>query len=314
MALLLRKDWDYSIGNSALDCAIAHTAFICELSNSAIHPFTYYLGLVHSDILSCWYSELSDATCHIVACPDMDKNRIANEILSMSMCGSKEITMISFVVFVTLILFCGVFMTKVGSRLEAKVPAFNYLGGEDVIEKLKEVSGVEKDIQLADVFGVPKNTIATWRKRGLIPYELLLRASLHFGADLRSLSLGEGELFPYGDFSESRLRVPFKKLMKGALKEVGSFNLDNSQVELLDVEPEKLEVIRDSDLILIIDTSDSNVASGRYLFDIDGVYTINQAQRLPGKNLSIDFNGTAMQISEEEIKTLGRVVMSMAKE
>lgn len=200
------------------------------------------------------------------------------------------------------------------TRLVPKVPPFDYLGGEDLVDKLKAITGAEKDIQLADVFGIPRNTIATWKQRGLTPYELILRSCLHYGVDLRALALGEGELFPNGNFSESRLRVPFKKLAKGILEDVGSFSLDNSQVELLDVAPESLEVIRDSDAIVVLDISDMNVTSGRYLIDIDGTYSINRVQRLPGKNLAIEFNGTTTQISEEEIKTLGRVVMSMSRE
>ena len=47
---------------------------------------------------------------------------------------------------------------------------------------------------------------------------------------------------------------------------------------------------------------------------MDGSFSINELQRLPGKKLAISFNGSTINVAEDDIKVVGRVAMVMGKE
>ncbi|CAH8242063.1 hypothetical protein VAE122_3200002 [Vibrio aestuarianus] len=51
----------------------------------------------------------------------------------------------------------------------------------------------------------------------------------------------------------------------------------------------------------------------RFLVVVDGRLSINYLQRLPGKKLAIAFDTSTIEVSEQDIKVLGRVAMEMKK-
>ncbi|MBF4254802.1 hypothetical protein EA007_28740, partial [Vibrio anguillarum] len=51
-----------------------------------------------------------------------------------------------------------------------------------------------------------------------------------------------------------------------------------------------------------------------YLIDVDGRLSINQIQRLPGRKLAIAFGDSTIEASENDIKVLGRVAVTMKKD
>ena len=63
-----------------------------------------------------------------------------------------------------------------------------------------------------------------------------------------------------------------------------------------------------------MNTLETNPTSGKYLIDIDGSISINHLQRLPGKKLAMSFGDSSVEISQEDIKVIGRIAITIDKE
>lgn len=63
----------------------------------------------------------------------------------------------------------------------------------------------------------------------------------------------------------------------------------------------------------IVDKEVRQAVSGTYLVDMDGLLSLNEIQRLPGKKLAISFNGSTIQVDELDVKVVGRVALVLEK-
>ncbi|WP_188009013.1 phage repressor protein CI [Grimontia hollisae] len=199
------------------------------------------------------------------------------------------------------------------SSLQPEIPVPEYEGGKAFVERLKQVTGKDTYLQLADVIGIPRSTIATWVERNLIPYEIVLRMYLAKGVSVEWLAMGTGE--PY---ESSRVlateSLAVNSLKNGELEETGKLSLDDKTLEVYGLLADSTLVIEQGDTRFFIDKSETNPTSGSYLIDVDGVFSINKVRRLPGKKLSVDFDGSLIDVAEGDIKVIGRVAMSMVKQ
>ncbi|MBF4249255.1 bacteriocin [Vibrio anguillarum] len=85
---------------------------------------------------------------------------------------------------------------------------------------------------------------------------------------------------------------------------MNSFNLD----------AEKVIEVETNEAIYLLDKSTTDAVAGNYLIDVDGRLSINQIQRLPGRKLAIAFGDSTIEASENDIKVLGRVAVTMKKD
>ncbi|MFA0609497.1 phage repressor protein CI [Vibrio sp. 10N.222.49.B4] len=210
------------------------------------------------------------------------------------------------------------------SRVPAKVPPFEYKAGRLFTDRLKEVTGCKSYDLLADYYGVPKSTIFTWHQHDRIAHELIVREHLHSGASVKYLALGEGEAFPNGR-PETNLngvadqQTPTTKFLtkfnigNGELTEVGSIEIGLSTLNDFGLIQADLIIIDKGEAHHYVNKAEKQPVSGDYLIEIDGVISINYLQRLPGKKLAIAFDTSTIEVSEEDIKVLGRVAMEMKK-
>ncbi len=196
------------------------------------------------------------------------------------------------------------------SRIPAKVPPFEYIKGREFTDKLREVTKCEQYNQLADYFGIPRSTIITWHSHDRTPFELIVREHLNSGASVKYLALGEGEPF---SGSSSNENLATYELEGGSLKKSGSMSLDLATLERFGLKPTNTQVIENDAGIYYINKDSVDPISGDYLIDVDGRLSINYLQRLPGKKLAIAFNTSTIEVSEEDIKVLGRVAAEMKK-
>lgn len=63
----------------------------------------------------------------------------------------------------------------------------------------------------------------------------------------------------------------------------------------------------------IVDKEVHQAVSGTYLVDMDGLLSLNDIQRLPGKKLAISFNGSTLTVEEDEVRVVGRVALIIEK-
>lgn len=108
---------------------------------------------------------------------------------------------------------------------------------------------------------------------------------------LKSFCLTNGQLIETGE-------IPYP------LRRVNSFGLDSSKV--IEVET--------NEAIYLLDKSTTDAVAGKYLIDVDGRLSLNHVQRLPGKKLAIAFGDSTIEVSEHDIKVLGRVAVTLKKD
>ncbi|ERB66332.1 transcriptional regulator [Vibrio coralliilyticus OCN008] len=195
-----------------------------------------------------------------------------------------------------------------------------YVGGKEVIERLMQATNTSSNQALADAFGLPKSTVGTWRHRNLVPYEIVIRLHLETGISIKWLTLGQGE--PYESSSEhthvskkNEAKQIFDancfRIEEGKLVNQGTLALDKSVLEEVGVV--NVLALKGESITYLVNTESSQAVSGTYLVDMDGLLSLNEIQRLPGKKLAISFNGSTLTVEEGEVKVVGRVVLVMEK-
>ncbi|HHP0465041.1 TPA: phage repressor protein CI [Vibrio harveyi] len=199
------------------------------------------------------------------------------------------------------------------SRIPAKVPPFEYLSGVEFTKQLKEVTGCKNYQLMSDYFGVPSSTFSTWHHHNRTGFELIVRAHLATGASVRYMALGEGEPFPESNNSSSTSSIGKFIIANGQLEKTGTVELGLSTLEDFGLVKDELFVIEQNGIHLYVNTAEQQPSSGDYVLDIDGVISVNYLQRLPGKKLAIAFDTSTIEVSEQDIKVLGRVAMEMRK-
>ncbi|MEZ9503221.1 phage repressor protein CI [Vibrio sp. 10N.286.51.B11] len=206
------------------------------------------------------------------------------------------------------------------SELQEQIPPFEYIGGREVTERMKEVTKTRDFKSLGDVLGISKGTISTWHQRELTPFEVILRLHLKTGASIKYLALGEGEAFPDQVVQEHTSKkneaktlfdVDYFTLANGKLVGNETLAFDKSYLDKLGV----LNVmgIEHDGTTFIVDKEVHQAVSGTYLVDMDGLLSLNDIQRLPGKKLAISFNGSTLTVEEDEVRVVGRVALVMEK-
>ncbi|MGF1909181.1 helix-turn-helix domain-containing protein [Vibrio kasasachensis] len=195
-----------------------------------------------------------------------------------------------------------------------------YLKGREVTEKLKEITKSRDFLSLAEVLGVPKSTVSTWHQRKLTPYEIILRTHLRTGASVAYMALGEGKPFPdqnthmsnsSSDNSSSTIDIDYFELSNGKLVDNETLVFDQNYLDKLGTS--SVIAIDNDHTTYIVDKDIHQAVSGTYLVDMDGLLSLNQIQRLPGKKLAISFNGSTLTVEEDEVKVVGRVALVMEK-
>ncbi|KOO15524.1 transcriptional regulator [Vibrio xuii] len=195
-----------------------------------------------------------------------------------------------------------------------------YVGGKEVIERLMQATNTSSNQALADAFDLSKSTVGTWRHRNLVPYEIVIRLHLETGISIRWLTLGQGE--PYESASEythvskkNETKQIFDadcfRIEDGQLVNQGTLALDKAFLNELDVI--NVMAIKDGQSTFLVNKESRQAVSGTYLVDMDGLLSLNEIQRLPGKKLAICFNGSTLTVEEDEVRVVGRVALVMEK-
>ncbi|PSU34982.1 phage repressor protein CI [Photobacterium lutimaris] len=187
-----------------------------------------------------------------------------------------------------------------------KIEPFDYQGGADFINRLKEVYSVSHRMDLSNIIGVSNGTMSTWRTRNQTPFEIAVRVHLASGVSLKWLLLGEGDMYDSSKSAEesNQAQLPYAELEYGELTDKGTLLFDT---KFLDENPEYEMVLKYEGKTLFVDTSNTKIISGRYLVEFDGVTSINELHRIPGEKIYMNFNGKDIAVEEAQIKVLGKL-------
>ncbi|ENJ1736137.1 helix-turn-helix domain-containing protein [Vibrio parahaemolyticus] len=220
--------------------------------------------------------------------------------------------------------------------MSAELAIFDYIKGEAFTDKLKEINGVNSLGELAHIYGVPKTTFSTWNSHNRNSHELVVRTHLRTGIPVKELILPN-------DYPETELHHSFwgnKKAPEAevtssspelqnpqlAIVAIQSFCLTNGQLvptgeipyaqrmfNSWDLEASNTIEIETNEGRFLVDKKQNDAVSGEYLIDMNGRLSINHIQRLPNK-LAVVFGNSTVEVSEQDIKVIGRVAVTLRKE
>jgi hypothetical protein len=218
------------------------------------------------------------------------------------------------------------------------IPPYEYLNGADFVDTLKTALNCRSHQELADKLSIPKSTFSTWSKHDRTSHELMVRLHLALGIPIEELALKPEDRMSSIPASEvhsptSNSREPTTKYAKAyALAAEGNANQKKTVIlksfclsngKLIDtgeipysirrlngfsLEKSELIEIETNQGVVLIDKKENDAMNGNYLIGIDGRYSMNQVQRLPGK-LAIAFDGQTIEVQEGDIEVIGKVVL-----
>ncbi|MBY7811637.1 helix-turn-helix domain-containing protein [Vibrio fluvialis] len=209
---------------------------------------------------------------------------------------------------------------------EQKILPFDYLKGSDFTRRLKLLTDCDDFQELSELLDVPKTTFSTWNTHDRTSHELMVRLHLALGIPIEELALKpEDRKKSGGKLNESRatyglttsteqdpqLSIRSVKsfcLANGKLLDTGKIPVPERRLNSFGLEKADLIEIETNQSVVLVDKKENDAMNGNYLIAIDGRYSINQVQRLPGK-LAIAFDGQTIEVQESDIEVIGKVVL-----
>nr|WP_236799961.1 helix-turn-helix domain-containing protein [Aliivibrio fischeri] len=223
--------------------------------------------------------------------------------------------------------------------------------GEPFVNKIKEITGANTLFDLAEIFDIPKSTFNAWSVAKRSSPELIVRLHLAKGIPVEELAFEDGvkpQTFAEWISSVSGGNSPTKTdnmeqlsvsevthsyksnieklpnpqhqtvivqsfcLNNGKLLDTGEIPYALRMMNSWDLAPKNVIEVETNEGRYLVDTSQNDAVSGTYLIDTDGRITINTIQRLPNK-LLVDFNGSTIELSDNDIKVMGRIAVTTVK-
>lgn len=193
------------------------------------------------------------------------------------------------------------------SRLNAHIRPYTYITGRNFVNALKDAAGVQKDAQLSDLFGIPRNTISTWSTREICNHEILTRAAIFFNLDLKAFAL-DGTIKKTDDDKNGIHEFTVRKIINGKDSGKTSAMFDTS---LFENDMSKCEIFKTENGYSFVDLSDKDVVDGDFFVDLDGIIQSIKLQRLPAQQVQLVFGGTSAIVNASAINVIGRVISRM---
>jgi hypothetical protein len=209
---------------------------------------------------------------------------------------------------------------------KAKILPYEYLSGVAFTENLKHLANCKTFLELAEILNVPKATFSTWNTHDRTSHELMVRFHLRLGIPIEELAL-KPEDRNQSQYVANKPHISYETitpthqnpqhgtviiksfcLTNGKLLETGEVPYPVRRINGFGLENADLIEIETNQSVVLIDKKENDAMNGNYLIAIDGRYSINQVQRLPGK-LAIAFDGQTIEVQESDIEVIGKVVL-----
>lgn len=213
---------------------------------------------------------------------------------------------------------------------------YKYMSGEPFINKIKEITGANTLLDLSEIFDIPNTTFSAWRMANRNSHELTVRLHLAKGVPVKELAFEDGKV-PYSmaepspELTTSEITAEYKSnveklpnpqhqtvivqsfcLNNGKLLDTGEIPYALRMMNTWDLAAKNVIEVETNDGRYLVDISQNDAVSGSYLIDTNGRMSINTIQRLPNK-LLVDFNGATIELSDDDIKVIGRIAVTIIK-
>lgn len=188
--------------------------------------------------------------------------------------------------------------------------SFEQIGhSSDVLDRVVDAYGFTSKLQLAEHFDMASSSLSARFKRGIFPADMVVRCVAETGASLEWLATGQGRKFD--DEELDILKMPRRKIVDGLLYDAGMYMLDKVSFLPGIPLPKSPICVLESSSQFIVDTSFAEVYDDQWLVEIEGKTSIRTLTRIPIKKVRVSGVGMAFDCSIEDIKILGRVVLTI---
>jgi hypothetical protein len=204
-------------------------------------------------------------------------------------------------------------------------------GGKVLIERLMHLFEVNTRIELGDLIGVTAGTLSTWTTRNATPFELLIRVHLLTGWPMEYICFGVGDLSKIkgktnSHFSEqvNQVAKPTLSYDRGVLQIFTIKNGHLDQYEKIEATINMLHhcnvhgndndlVVKDGENLLFIDSNETQVNQGKYLFKVNENHQIGELRLLPDGKVYLLEDNERFPIDTQVTKIVGKVVSVLKK-
>jgi SOS-response transcriptional repressor LexA len=223
----------------------------------------------------------------------------------------------------------------------------NHADADAILGRIMEITGLTKQVELANLLGVRRAAITDAKRRGAIPTEWLVRLCRDLGANPAWLETGEGPCYVGGIGAEpaaaggfSSQEFSFVPMVKARISGGGGSLETDAEIEayyafrhewlrrkgqigqmrLMRVTGDSMEpTLRDEDMVLI-DLSQADILPGKiFAVRIDDQIVVKRLDKRPGRLMLISDNRALYQPLEVDldesvgVEVIGRVIW-MARE
>lgn len=199
----------------------------------------------------------------------------------------------------------------------------SYEGGRELIERLIHLFELRNRVELADLIGVTPATLSTWTTRQTTPHELLIRIHLLTGWPMEYLCFGTGERnaiepVTVEDFSNTidkptltynRGVLQVYTIKNGGLEPYEKFEATSNIIEHFKVKGNNGDIVlKDGDKLLFIDSQETTISHGKYLFTVNNIHQLGELRLMPDGKVHLSEHGVRYPVDTSAMKIIGKVV------
>ncbi|WP_312805840.1 helix-turn-helix domain-containing protein [Atlantibacter hermannii] len=185
-------------------------------------------------------------------------------------------------------------------------------GGQELLQRVMSAYGFTMQKQLGDLLGLSSATISTWVRRNYFPGDVVVACALDTNVSLRWLATGIGDKYEDVETKSNILTLKSFVLSSGHLIENGAWNIDSSFIPESSI---NACYVKSNIHAWIVDLGNKNIANGRWLLSVDGVYDVYEVTRMPSNKIQVKLNhlDNGFVCNTSDVDTFGHVVFTIEK-
>ncbi len=177
-------------------------------------------------------------------------------------------------------------------------------GGKEAIQRIMEAYDFSTRQALCNHLGISQSTMANRWMRDTFPHDWLIACHLDTGTSMLWLATGQGDLVK-DNKAPHKTQLRIKKITAGVLSEGDLLAYDTRLFSGSVSEPFLLDC---DGAIYLIEGARSEVTDGLWLIDIDGLVSLKEIYRLPGRKLRVENGPASFDCTPDDINVLGKVI------
>lgn len=177
-------------------------------------------------------------------------------------------------------------------------------GGKEAITRIMEAYRFATRQALCNHLGISQSTMANRWMRDTFPHDWLIACHLDTGTPMLWLATGQGESGNNNSHA-AKPTLKCKKISNGVFVSEDLVAYDSRFVPPSVNSPALIEI---ENVTYLVEEAIADVTDGFWLIDIDGLVSVKELFRLPGKKIRVENGPASFDCSPDDIIILGKVV------